>query len=285
LAIHNSNPIIQFVFRIIGLAFGILLLASCAPRRPISDIPPIVAPIVEPVVEPVVGKIDNKKAIDPPLVPRESIEALAKVGEAVPQSVLPSEVNIDVPFYPQAPDGNWNLPWQEACEEASAILAYYAAVQKPLTKDLFKQELQNLFEWENKRFGSYKDTTIEQTAQMIREYWRYDQVKVIESPTTDRIKQEVALGHLLIAPFSGHDIKNPFYSRQGPYYHMMVIKGYDAKNFITNDVGTRKGADYRYPFEHLMSALHDWDPKDIRMGKRRIIILDSKGLSSIVSPK
>ena len=153
-------------------------------------------------------------------------------------------------------------------------MAYYYVSGKSLTPELFKKELNGLFDWENKNFGDYKDTTIEQTAQMIRGYWGFDRLRIIENPTIDQIKEALAQGNPVIAPFAGRDIKNPFYSNKGPYYHMMVIKGYDSKNFITNDVGTKKGHDYRYPFDHLMSAMHEWDPKDIRKGAKRVIVVE-----------
>jgi hypothetical protein len=38
---------------------------------------------------------------------------------------LPAEINLNVPFFPQAPDANWNQPWKDACEESSVVLAYH----------------------------------------------------------------------------------------------------------------------------------------------------------------
>ena len=252
------------------IVISLFFLASCAPQgqvvppSPKSDQKtPIVAPVVEPIVAPIVDEPRQAQL----LVPRE----------AVPQPVPPPEINLAVPFYPQAPNGFWSLPWQEACEEASSILAYCYVSGKSLTLELFKKELNGLFEWQNKNFGDYKDTTIEQTAQMIRGYWGFDRLRVIENPTIDQIKEALAHGNPVIAPFAGRDLKNPFYSNQGPYYHMLVIKGYDSKNFITNDVGTKKGADYRYPFAHLMSAMHEWDPKDIHQGAKRVIVVEKAG--------
>jgi hypothetical protein len=232
------------------LIFGCLALLSCVPRRPILN-------------------TDFSPASEPSSTPQS-------ISQPDPQSDLPSEINLDVPFFTQAPDGNWSLPWQEACEEASVILAYHYASGIPLDLDLYKKELRDLFEWENRNFGDYKDTTIDQTAQMIREFWGFDRVRVVADPTVDQIKRQLAQGNPVVAPFSGRDIKNPFYSNRGPYYHMMVIKGYDSANFITNDVGTRKGANYRYPFVHLMSVMHDWDEEDVRWGTKKVIILEKK---------
>jgi len=242
--------------------FGLFVLVSCAPQRQGVLLSPVVAPIVKPFVEPIVGQIESEKTIKPQLGPQS--------GQPLG---LPSEINLEVPFYSQAPDGNWSLPWQEACEEASAILAYHFVVGGSLDLAQHKKELNALFDWQKQHFGDYKDTTIEQTAEMIRGYWGFDRLRIVENPTVEQIKEALAEGDPVIAPFSGRDLKNPFYSNQGPYYHMLVIKGYDSTGFITNDVGTKQGHNYRYPFDHLMSALHDWDTKDIRLGAKKIIVL------------
>ena len=36
---------------------------------------------------------------------------------------LPEAVSLEVPFTAQAPDGDWSMPYQEACEEAVIIMA------------------------------------------------------------------------------------------------------------------------------------------------------------------
>ena len=103
-------------------------------------------------------------------------------------------------------------------------------------------------------------------------YWGFDRLQIVENPTIEQIKKAISEGNPVIAPFAGRDLKNPFYSNQGPYYHMMVIKGYDSKGFIANDVGTKRGHDYHYPFNPLMSAMHDWDSREIHLGAKKIIV-------------
>ena len=187
----------------------------------------------------------------------------------------PSEINLDVPFYPQAPDADWGMPWQEACEEAAIILAYYYASDQPLTKEKFKEEIRGLVEWQNEHFGSYEHTNIEQTAQMIREYFDYPILEIVDNPTIDQIKQAVSQGHPVVAPFAGRQLGNPFYTGEGPLYHMMVIKGYDEKRFITNDVGTKRGHNFIYPYKTIMSAMHEWHDTDINLGAKKVIVLNS----------
>jgi hypothetical protein len=56
---------------------------------------------------------------------------------------------------------------------------------------------------------------------------------------------------------------------------MLVIKGYtSAEKFITNDPGTRRGADFLYDENVIMEAMHDWRvDKNIDLGKKVIIIV------------
>jgi len=39
---------------------------------------------------------------------------------------LPPSVYIHTPYYTQAPDGDWKLPWSMLCSEANLVLAAYA---------------------------------------------------------------------------------------------------------------------------------------------------------------
>lgn len=184
-----------------------------------------------------------------------------------------SEVNMDVTFFPQAPNADWGMPWQEACEEASATLAFYYISGQPLSKPLFKSEINGLVDWQNRKFGDFKHTTIDQTAEMIKRYFKYENYEVIENPTIEQLKKELVNMNLIIAPFAGRQLGNPFYSGEGPLYHMMVIKGYDEKNFITNDVGTRRGQDFIYPYKTIMNAMHDWHDTDISLGAKKVIVM------------
>ncbi len=194
----------------------------------------------------------------------------------------PKEINLNVPFFSQAPDGDWGMPWQEACEEASVTLATYYALDVTPTKEEFKREVLKLVDWQIENFGDYEHTTIDQTVEMMRENFRFSPApavagsfdfRVLENPGAEEMKQELAQGNPIIAPFAGRQLGNPFYSGEGPYYHMLVIKGYDEKNFITNDVGTRRGENFIYQYETLMSALHDWHDTDINLGKKKVIVV------------
>jgi len=179
-----------------------------------------------------------------------------------------------VTFFSQAPDGDWAQPWQEACEEASITLAYHSFLDKPLTKEQFKIDVLGLVEWEKKNFGDYVSTTVEQTGEMLKGYFGFTDFRILEKPTVDDLKTELAAGHIIVAPFAGRLLKNPFYSGEGPYYHMMVLKGYDQKNFITNDVGTKRGLNFIYPYATIMYAMHDYLPTAIETAPARVIVLE-----------
>ena len=71
---------------------------------------------------------------------------------------------------------------------------------------------------------------------------------------------ELEAGHLVIIPTNGQALKNPNFTLPGPERHMLVVKGYDyeTEEFITNDPGTRNGADYRYKKDLLFEAIRNY---------------------------
>lgn len=228
-----------------------LLLTACSPdeSRFKSDVP-----VTRPSFENRVEETVNEEAIEP--------------------NALPDSINLDVPFYSQAPDADWSLPWQEACEEASLTLAYHYFSETPLTKEQFKKDVLGLVDWQNENFGDYLHSTVEQTAEMLESYFGFKDYRILENPTADSLKAELAAGHIIVAPFAGRMLKNPFYSGDGPYYHMLVIKGYDETNFITNDVGTKRGENFIYSHATIMNAMHDYREPGIETAPGRVIVLD-----------
>ena len=229
----------------IGLIVGLLVLAACTPNETLfkSTVPVSEPPSLE--------------------------ERVVKT----PVEALPKEINFNVPFFPQAPNADWSLPWQEACEEAAVTLAYHYASDKPVTKEQFENELLGLVDWQNEYFGDYKHTNIAQTAEMLKGYFGFSDYTILDNPSVEDLKKELAQGYIIVAPFAGRQLKNPFYKGEGPLYHMMVLRGYDEKNFITNDVGTKRGEDFIYPYERIMGAMHEWHDADINLGAKRVIVL------------
>lgn len=194
-------------------------------------------------------------------------------------------INLAVPFSPQAPYGDWSLPYLEACEETSALLVDSFYKGRELSPEIVKQEILQIVDWQNEKFGYYKDTTAEETAQILREYFNYQRVDVVYDFSLEDIRAQISSGHPIIVPVAGRLLNNPFYRQPGPIYHMMVVKGLSKEgNFITNDVGTRRGHNYVYDANLFYNAIHDGpldmsqDSTDdleqaILAGKRAMIIV------------
>lgn len=200
--------------------------------------------------------------------------AKAPQPAAVQSGGTHSSVNLAVPFGSQAPFANWGMPYQEACEEAAAIMVHYYYAGKKLDAKTMDAEILKLVEWENKTFGYYKDTTAEEVARIMREYFGYKNAEVRYDISIGDVKGEIAAGRPVILLAAGRSLGNPNFRRPGPVYHALVVKGYMADGkIITNDPGTRRGADYLYAPDVLMNALHDWNAEDILKGRRVMVVV------------
>lgn len=186
---------------------------------------------------------------------------------------LPKEINLAVPFTPQAPFADWNLPYKETCEESSLIMVDYFLKNQELTPSLADREILNLVRYQKQKLGYFEDTDAQTTAQIMRDYYGYKGAKAVYGITVDDIKKELAKGRPVIIPAAGRLLGNPFYTFPGPLYHMLVIKGYTEENFITNDPGTRRGENFLYSFDRLYSAVHDWNNGDIYNGQKAMIVV------------
>jgi len=190
---------------------------------------------------------------------------------------LPSEVNLDVTFFPQAPDWNWELPWKEACEESSIIQALHFVQDKQLDKETFKTEILWLVEKQEDIFWQYIDTDMKQTAELLEEYYDYSDYKIIDNPSIEDIKNELAQWNPIIAPFAWKKLWNSFFTNGGPRYHVLVIVWYNEEFFLTNDVWTSRGENFAYSYDTIMNSLHDFVPQsewDITSWAKRILVLN-----------
>ncbi len=230
-----------------------------------------------------------------PAVPSERPAPTPVPSSKVSESPIPATptpipvigaVNLAVPFFSQAPRGDWSLPWQEACEEASAILvgAYWSG--ESLTVDEMERRIRDAVSWQEDRYGYYEHTTARQTADMIRALYGFADVRVEYDIGTERIAQHVRAGRPVIVPLAGRLLGNPYYTSPGPAYHMLVVKGVaENGDIITNDVGTRHGKNLTYTPSVFLNAMHDapeggsgWplnvDPAEyIKTGRRAIIVV------------
>ncbi|MBI2063063.1 MAG: C39 family peptidase [Candidatus Yanofskybacteria bacterium] len=194
-------------------------------------------------------------------------------------------INLAVPFSPQAPYADWSLPYQESCEETSAILVDKFYKNETITPEIADKEILKLVEWQKKRFGYYFHTTAKETSIMLREYFGYKKVDVLNDISIETIKSHILAGRPVIVPLAGQMAGNPYYRQPGPVYHMLVIKGVTKDgDFITNDVGTKRGQNYVYDDEVLFNAIHDaptggdgWDvanPEEyVKTGRKTIVVV------------
>lgn len=188
----------------------------------------------------------------------------------------PVSVNLDIPFVSQAPHQVWDADHEEFCEEATVLMvASYIRGDRSVTNpDVAEVALQKIKAYEMATFGYFKDTTAAETARIIREHFGIKKVEVVYNPTEKQIKSWVAAGRAVIVPAAGRKLGNPNFKAPGPLYHMLVVKGYTANGtFITNDPGTRKGADYLYSASVIMNAMHDWNNGDVDNGAKVVIVV------------
>ncbi|MEW6610056.1 MAG: C39 family peptidase [Patescibacteria group bacterium] len=187
---------------------------------------------------------------------------------------------IPVPFQPQAPFADWNEPWNEACEEAALVLANrFARNLTTLTPEEMRDEILQLVKYQNEHYGDYEDSDAGRTAEIGRAVYGIN-AEAEKVKNVEEIKTLLRDGNIVIAPMAGRLLNNPYFRQPGPLYHMVVVRGFDdeQQEFVTNDVGTRRGEGYRYPYATLWNALHDFpgEKERILRGDKRIMVIKSQ---------
>ncbi|MFA5945862.1 MAG: C39 family peptidase [Patescibacteria group bacterium] len=182
---------------------------------------------------------------------------------------LPSSLSSPSPvvlFTSQAPFGEWSDPrQQDGCEEASVFMAVKWALSQTFTPDEAKTAIIGMSDWEKITFGSFMDTSIDDTAdRLLRQYLNFTNFEVKKNIGPADIRAELALGRVVIIPIDGTKLNNSNFTDGGPLRHMLVVTGFDeaSSEFITNDPGTRMGEGYRYSSSTIASALRDYPSGD-----------------------
>lgn len=194
---------------------------------------------------------------------QEKKEEMAEKEEAERQEEQKNIILFEVPFLAQAPFGEWDdSRQQDGCEEASVFTAMlWVEGRKEITKEEAKAKILEISEYELEKYGSYKDTSASSTvARIFNDYFEYKNVRVEYDIVVEDVIVELEKGNLVIAPFNGQILDNPYYTAPGPDRHMLVIIGYDydTEEFITNDPGTRQGEKFRYKKDVLYNSLRDY---------------------------
>ena len=190
-----------------------------------------------------------------------------------PTTEIPDSYNLAVPFTSQAPFGVWDAMHEDACEEASLYMAlrFYAGDPAgpldPTATDKILNEIVNL----ETSLGYGLSISAEQLQETANKY-NGTVLEIIDNPTAETLKSILANGDPIIVPAKGRELGNPFFTGEGPLYHMLVLKGYTATQFIANDPGTRHGENYQYDIDVLMNAIGDWDGDSPDGGLRVLVV-------------
>lgn len=190
--------------------------------------------------------------------------ATITIGDITKPLILATSLTYlqNVSFTSQAPFGGWSdLRQEDGCEEASSFMAVEWARGKSFTKDQALKAILGSSDYTLKKYGEYRDISTQDTLNwIIKDYFNFNQAIRKTDVTLTDIITEIKNGHVVIAPMNGQALHNPNYVAPGPMHHMLLITGYDAnrKVFITNDPGTRRGANYEYAANLLYAAIRDY---------------------------
>lgn len=208
-----------------------------------------------------------------------SYETVFPQPSVIQKDTLPNIHLIKTAFIPQAPEKNWDEPWQDSCEEAALLTVYYFYQnQNPDTPTIVK-DLEKMFSFESTQNWT-SDINVTQMATISAKLWNYRPL-VLENPTLADFKKYLSQNIPIIVPANGKILytENSHFKGGGPWYHNLVILGYNdnKKQFTVHDVGTQFGAYFHYSYSTLMKSIHDFPPtlkkEDINSGIPRALIL------------
>lgn len=188
-------------------------------------------------------------------------EKIPKIEETneIEEIKIEKEGYIKVNFICQAPlqtVKNWELH-EESCEEAALLQTYLYETGQTMTKEEANEEILAMIEWEKINFGAHEDIYADKIKEFAIGFYgiKDEEIKIIYNASIEDIKKEISKGHPVIAPVTAGILENPYYPYPG--YHMLQVIGYTEDKIITNDNGTRKGADFSYDIEKFEQAMKD----------------------------
>ncbi len=229
-----------------------------------------------------VEELENLKIIKEEdfLITTSSIQITENLAQN-DEKVLPKEFLLKVPFTSQAPEKNWEQPWQDACEEAALLMldAYYKNYN--LSPLFSRDEILKIVKWEEEQeWGT--SIEIEKIKKLAEEYFGLNKKNneesrkfiILENPTVEDIKKSLVAGNPVLVVADGKVLPNPHFRNGGPVYHALIIKGYTETEFITNDPGTQFGESFKYKYNDLLKAVHDWNKGKVKEGKKVILFIE-----------
>lgn len=261
----NIRAITQYV---LFIALASLVGVSCAEQGRNVTSPPKRVDIVGPITN-----SQPRTVVEPVVIPPQVV-----VAPATPVVAPHRIIVLPVPFTVQAPHANWDLPYQEACEEASMIMVVDYVTGRSglrLSPDEADKRILELVAWEGEH-GYPIDVTAEQVVSILSQ--RFGIVAQVIPFDATRLRAELAAKRPVILPAAGRSLGNPYFHQPGPLYHMLVVKGYDGNEFITNDPGTRRGESFRYNESTFLRAVHDWNGGEVEKGEQVMIVVHKENI-------
>jgi Peptidase_C39 like family len=203
-----------------------------------------------------------------------SSSSVAAASSSAAPVAQPASKLLDVVFSVQAPFANWDALHQEACEEISLIMVHHFLTGTPLSKEDAEKEIQEMVAWQTEN-GYGEDVTAAEIGAIAKSLYGHN-FRLLTNVTAQSLRQEIAKGNPVIIPAAGQMLGNPYFSGDGPPYHMLVVTGYTGDTFIVNDPGTKRGEDYKYSADVLIDAIHDWTgSKDtITSGAKTAVVIE-----------
>lgn len=190
----------------------------------------------------------------------------------IPSQLFAATVNLSIPFSSQAPQGNWNQPWQDACEETSIAMVdnfYRGNTAQTLPSQQATEEILRAYRIKTNAYGYSLDETAARMVEWINAFYPWE-ARVVERPSVASMQAELDAGRPIILPAHGTELDNPYFLTPLLDYHVIVLKGYDSETneFIAHDPGTQYGQDIRYTYQTIEAAMHDFEPGNMPRARK-----------------
>ncbi len=197
---------------------------------------------------------------------------------------IPKEKILDIKFYAQAINWNFDPPYLNFCEEASILNWYYYLVWKRPSLSDYDKDLWKMKKYEDKNFEWwYRHTSLQESKKLLKAFqWENEEVfaEIIENPTIEIIKENIAKWNPILIPTYWKWLKNIHFTWGWATYHNLLIKWYKDDIFVTNEVWTSRWNNYEYNQKLIIDNIFNYDPKlfpnRFKEGKKEIMILYKK---------
>src|SRR3989344_5667894 len=143
-----------------------------------------------------------------------------------------------VPSIVQAPTGKWSdSRLRDGCEEASILMVMLWAQGRGVTAAEAEAEILGMAQFEKDvMIGFHNDTSADDTARLMREYYGFANLSVQKNISAQHIKEALSGGSIAIVPLNISAFGRKYY-KNSVTRHTVVVAGYDeaSQTFIIND--------------------------------------------------